>query len=401
MKKINLYLLSASMLILGNSCRETNSQIQEAKGLALEMIATGLNSPIAFAEAPDESNRFFIAEQGGLIKIYSEGVILPTPFLDLKSKMISLNAFYDERGLLGFAFHPDFKTNRKFYVYYSASSSLGGSDHKSILAEYEASSSDPNLSSVQERLILSIEQPEPNHNGGQLAFGADGYLYIALGDGGGAGDEHGSIGNGQDLNTLLGKIIRIDVNSIQPYAIPADNPFAGNINAKAEIWAYGLRNPWRFSFDRSNGQLLCADVGQNEYEEINIIEKGKNYGWRIMEGFHCFNPEQNCNQQGLSLPIHEYSHDVGKSITGGFVYRGKDIPYLQGKYIFGDWTGPLFSLDHQTENAQRSELVFANKPEDLRILSFGEDRSGELYALTSLEVTPRSSTGSVYKITYR
>jgi glucose/arabinose dehydrogenase len=370
----------------------------------LKQIATDLNSPVAMGVPNDGTNRIFIAEQSGKIKIIENGKLTDKIFLDLKSKMVKLNGFYDERGLLGIAFHPAYKTNRKFYVYYSAPSSVSGSNHKSIVAEYKCSSTDKNSAETTEKILMQVEQPESNHNGGQLAFGPDGYLYIALGDGGGAGDEHGEKGNGQNLNTLLGKILRIDVNA-NPYKVPADNPFVGK-NAKPEIWAYGLRNPWRFSFDKKNGKLFCADVGQNEYEEVNIIEKGKNYGWRIMEGNHCFSPETNCDKRGLTLPVDEYDHKTGQSVTGGFVYRGNIIFELSGKYIFGDWTGPLFYLTEISPGKwKRSDLeVISNLPagrqgpKDLRILSFGQDEKGELYILTSEEITPKSMTGSVYKI---
>lgn len=384
------------VLLILQSCAQT---LNTNNSIRLEQIATNLSSPVAMTVPNDGTNRIFIAEQGGIIKVIQNNQLKTKPLLNLKSKMVALNQFYDERGLLGIVCHPDFKTNRKFYVYYSAPSNVKGSNHKSVIAEYKISTTDPNIADLQERVLLTIEEPESNHNGGQLAFGPDGYLYIAVGDGGGAGDEHGTIGNGQNLTTLLGKILRIDVNSqLSSYKIPSDNPFIGKKNSKSEIWAYGLRNPWRFSFDRLNGKLFCADVGQDEYEEINIIEKGKNYGWRIMEASHCFNPEVNCNKSGLVLPINEYDHSIGKSITGGYVYRGSAIKELKGSYVFADWTGPMFSLKENATKWQRYELNIAGKPEDLRILSFGEDASGELYILTSQEVTPKSQTGSIYKI---
>lgn len=319
------------------------------------------------------------------------------PFLDLKNKVVSLGMFYDERGLLGLAFHPDYKKNRKFYVYYSAPSAARESNHKSVIAEYKASVSNPDQAEQAGRILLEFEQPEMNHNGGQLAFGPDGYLYIGSGDGGGADDEHGSIGNGQNLNTLLGKILRIDVNRESGYAIPRDNPFVGQ-KAKPEIWAYGLRNPWRFSFDSKTRRLFCADVGQNKYEEIDIIEKGKNYGWRIMEGNHCFNPSANCKTSGLVMPIDVYDHDKGKSVTGGFVYRGTRFPSWQGKYVYADWTGPFFVLSESNGKWIRSDLSVENKPDELRVLSFGEDHKGELYVLTSLDIRPLSKTGAVYRL---
>lgn len=395
---LSLILVSCGPSGTGQGAQTNSTAASSVISVRLKEVVTNLNSPIAFADPADGSGRFFIAEQGGLIRIMKDGKLLERPFLSLKDKMVSLNAFYDERGLLGFVFHPDFRSNRKFYVYYSAPSKAKGSNHKSVIAEYTVSA-DPDVANAVGKVIMEIEEPEANHNGGQLAFAKDGYLYIAVGDGGGAGDKHGAEGNGQNLQTLLGKILRIDINvGAYPYKIPSDNPFV-NEDAKSEIWAYGLRNPWRFSFDRQTGKLFCADVGQDEYEEVNIIEKGKNYGWRIMEATHCFNPQVNCNKEGLTLPINEYSHEVGKSITGGFVYRGNIITELTGKYIFADWTGPLFYLTETGKDQwSRSDLQVINKPEDLRVLSFGEDEKGELYILTSREVTPKSFTGSVYKI---
>ncbi|MGB4774665.1 MAG: PQQ-dependent sugar dehydrogenase, partial [Daejeonella sp.] len=320
------------------------------------------------------------------------------PFLDIRSKLVKLSGRYDERGLLGMALHPQFKSNKKFYVYYSAPSDKNGSDHKSVISEFKASANPDQADLNSERIILTIEQPESNHNGGDMHFGPDGFLYISLGDGGGSGDEHGTIGNGQNLNTLLGKILRIDINKGETYSIPADNPFVGK-KANPEIWAYGLRNAWRFSFDRKTGQLFAADVGQNTYEEVNIIEKGGNYGWRIMEGNHCFNPQTNCKRDSLKLPINEYDHSTGVSITGGYVYNGKLLPNLVGKYIFADWTGLLFFLKKSGNSWVRDTISLSNKPSgDLRILSFAEDNTGELYILTNQEIGPKNTTGAVYKL---
>lgn len=362
-------------------------------------LAKDLNSPVGMIDVSDEKKRFLVIEQSGLIKVIEDGKLLPQVFLNIKDKMVSLNSFYDERGLLGICAHPNYQQNGLFYLYYSATSTKAGSNHKSVLAEYKTSSN-KNSAENTGRIILEIEQPESNHNGGQLAFGPDGYLYVALGDGGGANDEHGEIGNAQNLNTLLGKILRIDVSG-KPYLIPKDNPFVNQKNCRPEIYAYGLRNPWRFSFDKNTGKLFCADVGQNEYEEVNIIEKGGNYGWRIMEGLHCFNPANDCNKEGLKMPIHEYSHDKGQSVTGGFVYNGKAATSLNNKYVFGDWTGPLFYLIEEQGQWQAGDIEIIDRPKDLRILSFAEDKEGELYLLTSREVSPESFTGSVYKIVPR
>ena len=223
--------------------------------------------------------------------------MLTQPFLDVSNQLVPINPGYDERGLLGIAFHPDFKTNHKFYVYYSVPSNTSGSDHKGILVEYMVSANNPDVADIStKRILLEVEEPESNHNGGNLVFGPDGYLYIGLGDGGGGGDEHGTFGNGQNLGTLLGKIIRIDVNG-QPYTVPKDNPFVNRTDARPEIWAYGLRNPWRFSFDRVTKQLFAGDVGQNKYEEVDIITKGGNYGWRIKEGLHDYDLQNSAKKQ--------------------------------------------------------------------------------------------------------
>lgn len=379
--------------------------------ISIQNIASDLQSPVAMGVPGDGSGRLFICEQRGTVRIIQNGKLLLIPFLDLRKKMISLSRIYDERGLLGIAFHPNFKSNRKFYVYYSIETEMKGMNHKNVLAEFTASASNPNVAKPEGKILLEIQHPKMNHNGGQLAFGPDGYLYFSVGDGGGAGDKHGTTGNGQNLNTLLGKILRIDVskgsaytivNNGVTYYIPLDNPFIRE-NTKPQIWAYGLRNPWRFSFDRKTGKLFCADVGQDEYEEINIIKKGGNYGWKIMEGTHCFDPKENCNKKGLEMPINEYNHSVGKSVTGGYVYRGKSFPSFIGKYIFADWTGPMFYLTETTgKKWLRGDLIISNRPsEDMRILSFGEDEQGELYILTSDDVSPFSDTGALYKLVLR
>ncbi|MEJ2055173.1 MAG: PQQ-dependent sugar dehydrogenase [Calditrichaceae bacterium] len=285
-----------------------------------------------------------------------------------------------ELGLLGLAFHPNFKENGYFYVDYTAPNPT-----RTVIARYKVSDDDPDSANPDSAFtVLEINQPEGNHNGGQIAFGPDGYLYIATGDGGGSGDDHGEFGNGQNLSVLLGKILRIDVNHTDGglnYAIPEDNPFAGNQdNYREEIFAYGLRNPWRFSFDPETGMIWAGDVGQDDYEEIDIIESGHNYGWRIMEGFHCYNPSTNCDQSGMTLPIWEYDHNTGYSVTGGYVYRGKDVPELYGKYIYADYGMQwIWALTYDGENpAQNETLVQSSFP----VPSFGTDENNELYICT-------------------
>ncbi|MFX0113107.1 MAG: PQQ-dependent sugar dehydrogenase, partial [Candidatus Hodarchaeota archaeon] len=299
------------------------------------------NRPVDFQHPNDGTNRVFVVEQVGKIHIFNNSPDASSTkiFLDITDRVSRVG---NEEGLLGLAFHPDYQKNSYFYVYYSAAN-----PRRSILARYNVSSVDSNAANMNSELVLmEIPQPYSNHNGGQITFGPDGYLYIGLGDGGSGGDP---LGHGQNTSTLLGAILRIDINNPtngRHYGIPADNPFVGNqLGYREEIWAYGLRNPWRFSFDLATGWLWAADVGQNSIEEIDIIEVGGNYGWNIKEGSECYNPLSSCDSQGLVDPIWEYSHSVGQSITGGYVYRGTKLPHLQGYYIFGDFmSGRLWAL---------------------------------------------------------
>ena len=332
--------------------------------VGLQQVVTGLANPVAITHAGDGSGRLFITLQDGRIVIFNGATVLPVPFLDIRTLVLSGG----ERGLLSVAFHPNYPTTPFFYVDYT---NLMGN---TIVARYRVSTTDPNLAnSSSRRAILRQSQPFANHNGGQLQFGPDGFLYIALGDGGSAGDP----GNrAQNLGTLLGKILRVDVNGALPYAIPPTNPFVGMAGTRPEIWAYGLRNPWRFSFDRANGNLYIADVGQAQWEEINFELNtnpgGRNYGWRRMEGRHCFNPAVNCNDGTLTLPVLEYSHAVGESVTGGYVYRGTQVPELVGRYVYGDFvTGRIWAAG-RVANVLLMDTT-------LRISTFGEDENGELY----------------------
>jgi glucose/arabinose dehydrogenase len=397
MKKIIRFVLGCFLF----SIPYANGQVTEIN-ISLATVASGFTSPVGMATPGDGSGRIFVFEQGGKVKIVKNGAINKVPFLDLSSRLDGLNIAYSEKGLLGMAFHPEFKKNGRFFVYYSAPDNLPKFDHKSIVAEYKVSLTDADKASTEETIIMEIFQPESNHNGGNLVFGPDGYLYIGTGDGGGANDEHGTIGNGQDLNSLLGKILRIDVDQAKPYAIPEDNPFKGKQNHRPEIFAYGLRNPWRFSFDDVTGKLFCGDVGQNKYEEINIIEKGGNYGWRIMEGYHCFNPSFNCDKTGLKLPITEYDHETGISVCGGYMYRGMSFPSLHGYYFFGDWSGKLFSLKRTPENTWDRIEVNVNKTGkneiDGKINSMGVDDKGDVYVITQKMFGPKSVTGVLMKI---
>jgi len=374
----------------------------------LETVATGLTSPIVLENADDGSDRLFIVDQTGLINIVENSELVDEPFLDISDKLVDLDTSYDERGLLGLTFHPNYEENDRFFIYYSAPKSGSEIDHESIVAEYHVSG-DPNVADPDSELIIyRVDQPEANHNGGQLAFGPDGYLYIGLGDGGGAGDDHGTIGNGQDINTSLGSILRIDVDSGSPYEIPEDNPFVGT-EGLDEIYSWGFRNPWKFSFDRQTGRLWVGDVGQDEWEEIDIVEKGQNYGWRILEGTHPYDIDLaeflDIDIETLAAPIYEYNHAVGKSITGGYVYRGSLSTQLQGKYVFGDWSknfiipnGRLYYLDEVEPGIyERFELRISQQFNRF-VLSLGEDEQGELYVCSKTTLGPTGDTGTVSKI---
>jgi glucose/arabinose dehydrogenase len=342
----------------------------EAQGsltIALDNVVGGLSSPLYLTHPGDGSGRLFIVEQAGKILIFQNRNLLSTPFLDIQSRVSSGG----ETGLLSVAFHPNYKNNRRFFVNYTDRRP----NLKTVIAEYETSTVDPNIADTTEKVILTIDQPFENHNGGQLQFGPDGYLYIGMGDGGSGGDPQG---NGQNKNALLGKLLRINVDAGSPYAVPADNPFVG-VSGADEIWALGLRNPWRFSFDRANGRLFVGDVGQNSYEEVDIVERAGNYGWNIMEATHCFSPSSGCNATGLKLPINEYDHSLGSAVTGGYVYRGKQFPQLNGAYLFGDFgSSRIWALTETNRGTwNRAELLHPG----FNISSFGEDESGEIYAV--------------------
>jgi glucose/arabinose dehydrogenase len=382
----------------------------------LQVIATNLVSPTVLTHAHDGSGRLFIADQVGQVRVVDNGGnLLPAPFLDISNRMVTLSPGYDERGLLGLAFHPGYATNGRFFVYYAAPPPNPSFDNMTVLSEFRVSSTDTNLAdSTIERVLLTINEPEFNHEGADIVFGPDGYLYLGPGDGGGAGDQHGSTGNAQSLTTLLGKILRIDVDSGSPYGIPADNPFVNIPGAQPEIYAYGLRNPWRFSFDRGGAhQGFVADVGQNLYEELDILRNGANYGWRILEGTHAYDPglatSLGVNIPALDFPIFEYVHGpLGISIIGGFVYRGAGYPDLVGKYVFGDFStgfaapdGQLYYLD-QTRPGIWERFSFQLWPSGGRlgrfVKGFGEDEAGEIYLLSTTTLGPKGNTGDIHRL---
>lgn len=347
--------------------------------VSLKKVASGFRSPVYLTNAGDGSERVFIVEKGGIIYALNQNFESPLKFLDITDRVRSNES---ERGLLSVAFHPKFKSEGRFFVYYT--------DKKGrvIISEFNIDQESNLADKNSEKVLLKIEQPYSNHNGGQLDFGPDGYLYIGTGDGGAGGDPYY---HGQNLNTLLGKILRLDVDDKKPYGIPGTNPFVKK-SAKPEIWSYGLRNPWRFSFDRNTGDLYIADVGQNRWEEIDFqpasSKGGENYGWNIFEGFNTFKASENSDLSKLTMPILEYSHDQGCSVTGGYVYRGSKFKKLDGTYLYADFcSGKIWGLKRKGSEWNYAELLDS----DLYISSFGIDESGEIYLMDF-------RSGNIYQI---
>jgi glucose/arabinose dehydrogenase len=346
-----------------------------AAGVRLVQVATNLKQPLFVTGAGTDNTRLFVVEKPGRIRVVKQGKLLATPFLNITRVV---NDAANERGLLGLAFHPDYESNGQFFVHFNDTSG------DIVIARYTVSSNPDRADPTTATVILTIPHREAsNHNGGMLAFGPhDRYLYIAVGDGGA-----GQSANAQDTTLLLGKILRIDVDGTsgdRNYAIPTDNPFADGAGGLPEIWAYGLRNPFRFSFDRETGDIFIGDVGQNAWEEIDFGPQGQsglNFGWDIMEGRHCFDPPKDCDKTGLTRPIHEYSHDVGNVVSGGYRYRGQVIRALVGTYIFTDFGSQvIWGLKRNNRGKwERTVLLSANK--QLNIASFGEDNDGELFAV--------------------
>lgn len=348
-----------------------------AQEIQTVQVASGVSSPTDIQNAGDGTGRLFFVQQNGIILVFRNGAILPTPFLDIRTKTVADG----ERGMLGLAFPPGFAQKQRFYVDYT------DTNGDTVIAQYRVSSNPDVADSATETVLLHIAQPFANHNGGQVRFGPDGYLYIGMGDGGGAGDP---TGNGQNLGTLLGKLLRIDVESSPgSVVIPPDNPFVNTSGARPEIWAWGLRNPWRFSFDSITHDLWIADVGQNQYEEVDFQPSsshgGENYGWNRMEGNHCY--QANCSTAGLVLPVAEYSHAFGCSISGGFVYRGSVSPGLRGTYIYGDYcSGYIWGV-----TGNNSRLLLSS---GFGITTFGLDEAGEIYVANAANGTIHHVVGS-------
>ena len=455
MRTPNAWKLAAA-LVAATACRDSvqptappadqvaaDQKQASASSVALQLVADGFTQPVALVHSNDGSGRLFVVDQIGVIRIIDRnGAVLPQPFLDVRARMVPLNPVYDERGLLGLAFHPEYRHNGRFFVYYSAPLRAGapaGYNHTSRIAEYHVSA-DPNRADpASERTVLEVDKPQSNHNGGTIAFGPkDDYLYISIGDGGRANDvglghvedwyATNAGGNGQDVtHNLLGNILRIDVDGARPYAIPRDNPFVGKPGLD-EIYAYGFRNPWRFSFDMKHEHALIAgDAGQNRWEEVDLVRKGGNYGWNVKEGTHCFNTDAPTTDRpscpsampdGTPLidPVIEYrnaaqGNGVGVVVVGGIVYRGHEAEQLAGRYVFGDWsksffgppTGQLFVADPKGQGMWPfQKLTISTSPDGElhhRVLGFGQDRRGEVYLLTTDNTGPSGITGKVFKFT--
>jgi len=436
---LHLAVIFIALTITISRCSDDEVREIQQGDVAVELIAEGITAPVTLAESSDGTGRLFVAEQTGRVRIIdAEGVLLETPFLDLGDRVVSLNPGFDERGLLGFAFHPDFAGNGKFYVYYSApltENSPPNFNHTGIVSEFTVSADENLADRESERIVMEIPEPQSNHNGGTLAFGPeDGYLYISLGDGGNAGDigpghvsdwyDANNGGNAQNIEAnFLGKILRIDVDSGDPYGIPNDNPFVGETGLD-EIFAYGLRNPYRFSIDMGGQHdILAGDVGQNLLEEVNLVTNGGNYGWNVKEATNCFDagnmsnplsgcPDEDIYNNPLSDPVIEFENSAsassggGLAVVGGYIYRGNDIPAFEGRYIFSNWSttrdvpsGKVYVTTPQTGPWEFEEVPLPDF--NYFILGFGQDLEGEVYILASSTVGPTAGNGKIFRLNLR
>jgi glucose/arabinose dehydrogenase len=371
-------MFSISLAVGCNGSSSTHVPPPPPPTLQVELVpvASGFTSPLDIQQAGDGSGRLFVVEQAGRIKIIQSGNVLGTPYLDISTTVSSGG----ETGLLGLAFHPNFTSNGCFYVNYT---STRNGNLQTFISEFRATTATANtVNTTSEQNLFTVDQPEANHKGGGLAFGNDGFLYIGLGDGGGGGDMHGTIGNAQDLTTRLGKMLRISVTCNGTFTIPSDNPFVANATAAKEIWLYGLRNPFRFSIDHTTGNLWIGDVGQNSFEEVDMLtpmQKGSNMGWRCKEGTHDFNFTGNCPNLTLVDPIYDYDRSQGDAtVIGGYVYHGTNIAALSGNYVFGDFiSGRIWSLAQNSQGKWVPTLLVNSGANNLA--GFGQDAAGELY----------------------
>jgi glucose/arabinose dehydrogenase len=448
-------LVAIGAILFFQSCKKTVEQPEVlASGAAqvranpkeadIQLVADNFVSPIGVVVAPDNSKRLFVIDQAGKIWIIKpDGTKAATPFFDVTSRLVTLSPFYDERGLLGFAFHPDYKNNGKFYVYYQLPPRAGGPaagvawNNLSRISEFRVSASNANMADMStEKILFDIDDPQSNHNGGTLAFGPDGYLYISIGDGGAADDvapghvddwyAFNAGGNGQDVEAnLFGNVLRIDVNSGNPYGIPPDNPFVGK-PGKDEIYAYGFRNPYRFSFDMGGAhRLFLGDAGQSRYEEVDLVTKGGNYGWNVKEGNECFNAAHDLQEvedcpsvdnfgNKLIDPVIQVNNaanpegGIATTVIGGNVYRGHAIPGFEGKYIFGTFSQTFTTADGELFMATPAgpglwpfqEIHLASHPDDIGyfLKGFGQDWDGEIYLTVSRALGPSGTSGKVFKL---
>ncbi len=436
-RKATVTALAAALLV---GCSMAQDEAATELNVRLEPVVSGLISPLTL-HAPAGDARLFVIEQTGQVRIIEDGEVVEQPYLDLSDRMVELTENYDERGLLGLAFHPDYADNGRVFVHYSAPLREGAPadwNHTAHVSEFSVSDDANVVDPDSERVIMQIDQPQMNHDGGALEFGPDGYLYIALGDGGAANDValgHPPLGHGQDVSTILGSLLRIDVDGEEPYGIPEDNPLVGveldteagfeGSEAQPEIYLWGLRNPYRFSFDRDTGAIWIPDVGQNLFEEVNVVTGPGNLGWNLMEGFHAFDPEApdrvpefevpTTGPMGEELidPVFEYTREsvdpddfIGITVIAGYVYRGEQSPSLAGHYIFGDW-GQSFSEASGTfivadpvldgDSVTGLDLVHVERLDEF-IMGFGQGSDGEIYMLTTSVTGPTGSTGTVYRV---
>ena len=450
-KWLCLLIVVCATVAIAGSAAPIQAQEGDSPSVGLRLVADGFTSPVALVEAPDGTGRRFVVDQAGVIRIITAaGGLQPQPFLDLRSRIVPLMAAFDERGVLGLAFHPRYAVNGRFFVYYSAPLRAGapaGYNHTARISEFRVSAADANRADpASERIVLEVDKPQFNHNGGTLLFGPrDGYLYMSIGDGGGADDvglghvedwyAANAGGNGQDIQqNLLGNILRIDVDSGAPYAVPADNPFMGTpgcADGCDEIWAYGFRNPYRMSFDQGGARdLFVGDAGQELWEEVSIAVKGGNFGWNVKEGTHCFstdNPDESPPEcpdtvgaphpragDPLIDPVIEYANHhqpggLGATVIGGHVYRGSALPQFFGRYVFGDWSrefeepdGSVFvAMPRKKGLWHMEQLRIATSPTGRvghYVLGFGQDLAGEMYVLTTDQTGPAGMTGKVYRL---